>query len=565
VIAGTGRRPPFSAFGDAAVVVAVPDPLAAEELAAKARGACLAGVRDVVGGLRSVVAVFDPRVTDTEQVGAALGRLDRHGAPARPAPKAVELGVVFDGPDLAAVGESTGLGVLGVIDELTGTRLEVAALGFSPGFAYLAGLRPPLSAVARRATPRSSVPAGSVAVAGGFAAVYPQATPGGWQLLGRTRARLFDAGRPPFAVLAPGDTVRFVALGQGEDPPPPGDDAGSPTVPKTAPQNAPDATPAVVCFVVERAGFQAWLQDAGRVGVAHLGVPAAGPADPSSHAAANRLVGNPSDAAAVEIIARGPQLRACREVFVAVAGAEAEIRLDGKAVASGRVVPVGRGQRLSVGPVRDGLRAYLAVAGGLVVAPLMGSMSTDTLAGLGPGPLHEGQELGLGDLAGPLADHLVPGHSTADPPAGRSAVRLRVVPGPHSGWFPPDVLDRLAATPFVVEPASDRVGIRLGPLGGGRSLPRRPGELAFQGMVTGAVQVPSDGRPVVLMPDHATVGGYPVVAVVITADLGLLGQCAPGDVVCFSPIDLAGARQALREHDRRLAAALCGRYPAHLA
>ena len=136
-----------------------------------------------------------------------------------------------------------------------------------------------------------------------------------------------------------------------------------------------------------------------------------------------------------------------------------------------------------------------------------------------------------------------------------------MLPGPHGRWFPDDAFERLAGARFVVEAASDRVGVRLAPADGGAGVVRRPGELDSQGMVTGAVQVPPGGRPVVLGPDHATVGGYPVVAVVAGCDRWLLGQCGPGDEVELAPVGPGEAATALRTLRRAAAAAVVGRYP----
>lgn len=207
--------------------------------------------------------------------------------------------------------------------------------------------------------------------------------------------------------------------------------------------------------------------------------------------------------------------------------------------------------------MRAGLRAAVAVSGGLVVPAVMGSRATDTLSWTGPGPVRAGDELGLGSerhRAG-LADHLVPGAPAGAP---RS---LRVVAGPHREWFGADALARLVERDYVVDEASDRVGLRLRALGVPADLGRRPGELESVGMVTGAVQVPPDANPVVLGPDHATLGGYPVLAVVIRADRGVLGQCRPGDRVRLEAVSMDEAERAGRSLDRWLGQAAVGRYP----
>jgi allophanate hydrolase subunit 2 len=226
------------------------------------------------------------------------------------------------------------------------------------------------------------------------------------------------------------------------------------------------------------------------------------------------------------------------------------------------VVPVAAGQQLVVGPVRGGFRCYVAMAGGFVGGALLGSCSSDQLAGLGPGPVERGAQLWGAATEPPLGDHLRPGAWRGL--EGGAPVALRVVPGPHHERFAPGTFAALASMRFTVEVASNRVGLRL------RRDPRTPalrvaadgaGELDSQGMVTGAVQVPPDGQPVILMSDHATLGGYPVVAVVAAVDHGVLGQCAPGTTVVLVPCGYAEAAEALRAHRRALDVAVVGHYP----
>jgi biotin-dependent carboxylase-like uncharacterized protein len=305
------------------------------------------------------------------------------------------------------------------------------------------------------------------------------------------------------------------------------------------------------------------VQDWGRRGFAALGVPAASPADPFSFQLANRLVGNGVGAATLEVTARGPTLRCLTPTFVAVVGGSPDLRLQGQPIAAGRVVPVGEGQKLTIGPVHGGLRSYVAVAGGFLGPELFGSRSSDQLAGLGPGPVGRGSRLWAGAMEPPLGDHVGEGVLA---PSTDGPTALRVVPGPHRECFAPGTFETLASIRFVVEADSNRVGLRL------RRDPETPAvtmssdlveerELDSQGMVSGAIQVPPDGEPVILMSDHATLGGYPVVAIVAAADLGVLGQCAPGSAVELVPIDHAQAREALRRQRRLLDTAVVGHYP----
>ncbi len=239
---------------------------------------------------------------------------------------------------------------------MTARPLTVSVVGFSPGFAYLDGVPGPLREVPRRDRPRPVVPAGSVALANGHAAVYPTASPGGWQLVGRSGFPFFTAERPPYAVLAPGDRVRFTVAGAGDpvDPPP---RAAAVVVPAgVGPARAPG----------RGAGLRAVVQDGGRRAVAAIGVPGAGPADPVSFALANRLVGNGESAGALELTGGGTKLRCEEAAHIAVVGAAPEVRVDGAAVPAERVVPVAGGQLLEVGSLRRGCRTYVSVAGGFL-------------------------------------------------------------------------------------------------------------------------------------------------------------------------------------------------------
>lgn len=266
-------------------------------------------------------------------------------------------------------------------------------------------------------------------------------------------------------------------------------------------------------------GPQALVQDRGRIGYAHLGVPRAGALDVPAADLGNRLVGNDPDAAVLEILLGGLSLRAERACWVSVTGAVLPVLVDGVAASHGEAVRLRAGAVLALGRPVTGMRSYLAVGGGIDVTPVLGSRSTDTLAGIGPAPVAVGDRLPVG------ADSGVPAALDTPRPPLRTAIR--VLPGPHREWFDADVLDRLAGVGWRVAAASNRVGLRLE----GGTLARISGELPSEGTVLGAVQVPPDGRPVVLLADHGSTGGYPVAGVVHADDLWQLAQARPGERV----------------------------------
>ncbi|MGN9774981.1 biotin-dependent carboxyltransferase family protein [Micromonospora sp. H33] len=274
---------------------------------------------------------------------------------------------------------------------------------------------------------------------------------------------------------------------------------------------------------VLRAGALTTVQDLGRPGWAHLGVPRSGALDPAALRLANRLVGNPESAAGLEITLTGCALRFTRATTVAVTGTDTDVRVGSRPGDVGRPLAVPAGAVVRIGPPRTGLRSWLALAGGIAVEPVLGSRATDTLSGLGPPPLHDGDRLPLGTPAGPPAP--VDVTVSAPPPA---ELRLTLRLGPRDDWFTPLALDRLLGTAYTVSPVSNRVGARLT----GAALPRAvAGELPSEGLVLGAVQVPADGQPLVFLADHPTTGGYPVVGVV--ADVTPLAQARPGTTVTF--------------------------------
>lgn len=298
---------------------------------------------------------------------------------------------------------------------------------------------------------------------------------------------------------------------------------------------------------VQEGGFLTTVQDAGRPDWTHLGVPESGAADSWSLAVANLLAGNDPAAAGLEMTLAGPTLVARTAGTIGLAGADLGARVVG-----GRALPAGRSHRLAAGDTiafeggrpGAGARGYLAVAGGVDVAPVLGSRSTCLAGGFGG---LDGRPLRAGDsIASADPDAIVdraelawPGGIDVDATdeAGQAPRVLRILPGPSAG------MDELAAGPWRVATASDRVGVRLE----GRALAAGiAGETETHGVPWGAIQVPPDGQPIVLSADHQTTGGYRVAAVVISADRPILGQLGPGDEVRLVSTDLGTALTALR-------------------
>jgi KipI family sensor histidine kinase inhibitor len=535
------------------------------------------GQIDQIAAARTVLLSF---ATARAARRAAARVVDIDLAP-RPATKrrTVDIEVVYDGEDLDLVAEITGLGREAVVAAHQATPWTAAFGGFAPGFAYLIGGDPRLR-VPRRDHPRTAGPAGSVALAGEFSAVYPRRSPGGWRLIGRTDAPLWDPSREDPALIAPGDRVRFRAVrdrvatrGEGfvENVP----DGGG-----TEPGDLAGAS--VPALTVVEPGLLTLIEDLGRPGYADLGVTASGAADTQSARAANRLVGNSRRAAVLETLG-GLAFRAEIDVVLALTGSDpwAEIRRRGAgapdpaatadaAAAAERVDPdcadpvaapfgmpflLRPGDVLSLGYPEEGLRTYISVRGGIAAPEALGSRSRDVLGALGPAPLRPGTRVAIGaETEGAVADpRAIPtltaaralvARGEASPhgatpaaaiPASPTTLRIRF--GPRDDLFDPGERAHLTGTVWVVGAHTDRVGARLAPADGARPIRTPAGDLASEGVVTGALQVPPSGEPVLFGADHPVTGGYPVIAVVVDADLPRAAQLRPGTRVIFLQID----------------------------
>jgi KipI family sensor histidine kinase inhibitor len=483
----------------------------------------LPGQLDVLAAAQTVLVTADSPVS-ARRIAGQLLRLDI-AAPVQRDGNLVVIETVYDGEDLAEVGELTGLGTEGVIAAHTGQVWTVAFAGFAPGFGYMVGENEALN-VPRRASPRTAVPAGSVALAGNYSAVYPRRSPGGWQLIGRTGARMWDLDRKEPALASPGHRVQFRAVREVVT-------AAAESV------RASGSVPAVRSGLrIVSPGLQSLIQDLGRYGHSGLGVSASGALDRGSLRRANRVVGNAPSAAAVETVAGGLRVQAVGDQILAVAGAPSELTIEALPDADTdevlqRAVPMAApfalldGETLTVGQPVAGFRSYVAVRGGVDAAPVLGSRSTDTMSGIGPAPLAAGQLL----AAGGDADSGVVGDPELQPTfPGAGVTVLDVVPGPRADWFDQAALDSFVSQEWAVKPQSNRVGMRLA----GTALQRsRTGELASEGTVAGALQVPPEGLPVLFLADHPITGGYPVIAVVVDSQLDLAAQVPIGGRIRF--------------------------------
>lgn len=539
----------INSLGDAAVGL-LPEGDGADLLrrvravAAAVLAARIPGVVDVVASAERVAVGYDPlAVADLAGFEAALRDAAAGAASDRgPEPVIHTFSVVYDGPDLAEVCGQHGLDRDELVALHTGADYTVEAVGFMPGFGYLSGLSERL-VTPRRATPRPVVPAGAVGIGGSQTGVYPCASPGGWHLIGRSPARLFDLSLAQPAILAVGDRVRFHAVTAAEIP----EDASE--VRAGRHQVVPLVPAGAAAITILQPGLFTTIQDFGRPGYRASGVPLSGAADRVSLVVANSLVGNPPGAAAIECTLLGPTLRFDTAATVALAGAAFP------GLPAGRAIRVAAGTELALGHVTAGCRGYLAVAGGIDVPKVLGSRSTFVPAALGGFAgrvLRAGDRLAMGEVAATV---------TASLPLLLDTVRrprvLRVVPGEHAEWFGDAVWGQI----FRTSNRSNRMGVRLEgqPLAAANGVgPVAAGSLRSIPVFPGTVQVPPDGGPIILLADAQTIGGYPVFGHVITADLPRAAQLRPGDEVCWQPVSLAEAQAALWGQQAALAAFVGG-------
>jgi len=469
---------------------------------------------EITPGFSSLLLQFNRRTPDPARLLSCLGDSPAFDAPFDSG-RTVEIPIRYDGPDLVEVASRHQLSPEEIVRRHVASEFRVRCLGFMPGFAYLSGLDPTLR-TPRRASPRIRVPAGSVAIGGEHAGIYSVPSPGGWNLIGSTSISLFTPGasRPTDNfLLGAGDRVRFVQTGE------PG---------KASFEPARWVSPHLGWLRVKSGGAHLGIQDQGRIGWSRFGVAPGGAADPSAFHWANRLLGNPDAAPALEIAGGGQAFEALLHLTVAITGADAGAEVF---ATDGSLRPVRPWTTVNLAPkevirfrgAREGVWTYLALRGGVACPRMLGSASTNFRAGLGCAPT-------AGDtLSGTAHDTLLgdaTGARRTDPSRipGRLSNAIRVWPGPQSEWFDESARRGLFRSVWRVSPHSDRVGYRLE--GTPLAVPTRT--LQSEPVLPGSIQVPPDGRPIITLPDGPTVGGYLKIGWVDPRDLWRVAQTPPG-------------------------------------
>jgi KipI family sensor histidine kinase inhibitor len=498
-------------------------------------------VVEVIPTLRSLLVVYDPLRATAGEIGRTLREVIATAGSEEPPPgRLIEIPATYGGthgPDLPAVAGEVGLTEAAVVALHAGREYRVYMLGFTPGFPYM-GMLPPSLRVTRLPSPRTRVPGGSVAIAGLQTCVYSVESPGGWRVIGRTPLPLYDLSRRDPFLLEAGDRVRFVPISLDEYA-----RRASLPVPSSPP------IPLRPAVVAEEGGLLTTVQDLGRAGYRQFGLPRAGAMDPLALEVTNLLIGNPPGAAGLEFTFPGPRLRAARPLIVAIGGADFSPSIHGRPAPIWSSLRLDAGDVLTFGAPRAGRWAYLALPGGIDVPEIMGSRATylgATLGGYAGRRLERGDRLGCVRITAASVLRLPERHW----PRVAGGAAVRIVLGPHQEYFTEEAVAALLGAVFSVGVESNRVGYRLE---GPRLSQRFPSELLSDGLLPGAVQVPSGGQPIVIMQDGPTTGGYPKIGGIAQPDLRLIAQARRGEAIRFRAVTWDAAHMAAREEAAFLA------------
>lgn len=462
----------------------------------------LPGVTDLIPGYASLYLEFDTRATD-ETTTRSLLEAYAEEQKSLSDPTRVDIPVRYDGEDLAEIAARAGLSVEEVVERHSARYYHVYALGFSPGLPFMGEVDERLR-FPRRTNPRPRVPAHSVAVANAQTNIYPIASPGGWNLLGRALTAVYDPHREkPFHVES-GNQVRFVPA-KGEPPPEPEPLILLPYEPQKP-----------VLRIIEP-GLQDIVVDRGRLMVGRYGLCRSGALDAPSAEIANALLRNPPGTPLIELSFKGPIIEVLNPTVLAFAGWGVVPTRNNERLPTFCSFSVQRGDVLTFKPSREGARGYLAVAGGFESNTFMGSASVDIRGKIGQ-PLRGGEVLGRANAHTVRAGFGFKSYRPA------KSLRVRLLPGPQAST---EAIQALTSQEFTVDRA-DRMGVQLA----GSNAPG--GEVLSEGTPLGAVQVTPAGKPIILLNDRGSVGGYSKPVVVHPKDLPRLAQLRPGEAVRFT-------------------------------
>jgi KipI family sensor histidine kinase inhibitor len=460
----------------------------------------LPGVTELYPGYRNLYIEYDAKQVSKTEVETWVQQLQEHDYP-ETVGKTVSLPVRYDGEDLPFVSEQTGLSISEIIRLHSEPTYHVYAVGFTPGFPLMGKLNDVLY-LPRRKTPRKKVPAHSVAMAVSQTAVYPQSTPGGWHLLGTSLKTIYDPHRENPFLLSPGDAVKFEM-------------SDGPTPDEVKPLELLPSHPRHPVLRVEEPGLLDMVVDRGRFMVSRFGLARSGPMDAYSAHLANALVGNKNDLPLLELSLKGPVFTALRDVLLGFAGYGMQPIVANQALEGCSSFLLKKGQVLRFKPTSTGARAYLAIAGGIESKVFLGSSSTDLYGCIGR-VLKAGDIIGASQPSQARARYALSPYAWSDLP-------IRLLLGPQANA---EALARLTQGSFRIGSA-DRMGVRL-------EGPRVPGgELISEATPMGAIQITTEGQPIILLNDRGRIGGYAKPVIVDPRDLPRITQMRLGQKLRF--------------------------------
>ena len=459
--------------------------------------------------------------------------------------KIVEIPVCYEdefAPDLADVAKYTGLSKEEVIKLHHSKDYLIYMLGFLPGFPYLGGMDERLE-TPRLENPRTKIPAGSVAIGGKQAGLYPSDSPGGWRIIGRTPLKVFDQNRNPSCLYQAGDKIRFVPISK---------DQFEKIEKKNTGENSSDSTGSAkksgiqkyICtsgIKILEPGLMTTVQDRGRFGFQHEGIGQGGVMDAESFALGNAILGNEENAACLEATALGPAIRFVMDCEFVITGGECGATIDNKTVCLNKKYYAPAGSVLKCGFITKGLRSYICFKGGLLVPEVFGSRTTNLKSKTGGyfgRKLKTGDEIAIGNMVKKKLGKLTVAGDTENepvpvleqlPPSSSEPLVLNCTKGSQYSSFSKKIIKKFQSTVYTVLPESDRMGIRFS----GEGLDCGKTDIISDAIPFGAVQITSAGLPVVMAADRQTTGGYAKIAAVTRHSMCLLAQAVPGTRVTF--------------------------------
>lgn len=533
-------------MGDRSVIVYFEEKISEEvskkvhTLREKIKEKRIKGVYSLVPGYSTLTIHYDPLVIPYEIILDKLKDIDIDlGTIYHRDTKVVKIPVLYGdewGIDLSYVAKYNNISEDDVIKIHSGKEYLVYMLGFAPGFTYLGELDQRI-ATPRLESPRLKVPAGSVGIAGRQTGIYAVSTPGGWRIIGRTPYKFFTPYRKPYTLLKSGDRVKFYPISRREF---------EELSQKEKIEEKEVKIEGKEIFEVKSPGPFTIVVDKGRYGYEDIGLSPGGPMDDVSYKLSNKLIGNPEDAPSLEVVMGGLVLNVKKETMVSFVGGDFDIFINNTKVNVNDKYLVRSGDTIKIKNSKRGIRLYISIPGGINVPYVMGSASTDVKAGIGG---IDGRPLKSGDiLYGKVSSDTDLGYIIKDFQAFEEPILLRTIPGPNLENFKKEDIELFYNSIYRITNHADRMGYRLeGPKVGHSS---KGAGIISEGVVPGAIQVPGEGYPIVMMKDAQPLGGYAKIGTIISPDLRKLGQAYPGCKIRFIPISIEDVPAILEEEKR---------------